>query len=71
MNSLLRPLWATSLVCAAALPAQNPVDWWPVSSRRIGDLSLDGTFAYDAVRGITMDGAVWRSDIGHRAVKPR
>ena len=27
--------------------------------------------AYDAVRGITMDGAVWRSDIGHRAVKPR
>ncbi|MCB1997605.1 MAG: phosphoribosylamine--glycine ligase, partial [Rhodoferax sp.] len=27
--------------------------------------------AYDAVRGITMDGAVWRTDIGHRAVKPR
>jgi phosphoribosylamine--glycine ligase len=27
--------------------------------------------AYEAVRGITMDGAVWRSDIGHRAIKPR
>jgi phosphoribosylamine--glycine ligase len=27
--------------------------------------------AYEAVRGIVMDGAVWRSDIGHRAIKPR
>ena len=27
--------------------------------------------AYEAVQGITMDGAVWRSDIGHRAIKPR
>ncbi|MCP5283397.1 MAG: phosphoribosylamine--glycine ligase [Burkholderiaceae bacterium] len=27
--------------------------------------------AYEGVRGITMDGAVWRSDIGHRAIKPR
>ncbi len=27
--------------------------------------------AYEAVKGIAMDGAVWRSDIGHRAVKPR
>lgn len=51
MNSLLRPLWATSLVCAAALPAQNPVDWWQVATRRVGDLNIDGTFAYDPVRG--------------------
>jgi phosphoribosylamine--glycine ligase len=27
--------------------------------------------AYEGVRGISMDGAVWRSDIGHRAIKPR
>ena len=27
--------------------------------------------AYEAVRGIVMDGAVWRRDIGHRAVKAR
>jgi phosphoribosylamine---glycine ligase len=27
--------------------------------------------AYEGVRAIAMDGAVWRSDIGHRAIKPR
>jgi phosphoribosylamine--glycine ligase len=27
--------------------------------------------AYDALAGISLAGAVWRSDIGHRAVKPR
>jgi phosphoribosylamine--glycine ligase len=27
--------------------------------------------AYDALRGIHIDGAVWRNDIGHRAIKPR
>ena len=25
--------------------------------------------AYEAVRGIHFDGAQWRSDIGHRAIK--
>jgi phosphoribosylamine--glycine ligase len=27
--------------------------------------------AYEGVRSITMPGAVWRGDIGHRAIKPR
>jgi phosphoribosylamine--glycine ligase len=27
--------------------------------------------AYEALQGIVMDGAVWRSDIGYRAIKPR
>ena len=27
--------------------------------------------AYEGVRAIAMDGAVWRGDIGHRAIKPR
>ena len=27
--------------------------------------------AYEAVRGVVMDGAGWRSDIGPRAIKPR
>ena len=27
--------------------------------------------AYEGVRSITLPGAVWRSDIGHRAIKPR
>jgi phosphoribosylamine--glycine ligase len=27
--------------------------------------------AYEGVRGIELPGAVWRSDIGHRAIKPR
>jgi phosphoribosylamine--glycine ligase len=27
--------------------------------------------AYEGLQGISMDGAVWRSDIGHRAIKHR